>query len=154
MKTRVWSLSQQDPPEKGMAIHSSILAWRIPWTEEPGGPQSMGLQRVRHDWTTNFLNKPGFASLLLRWGKAYRRDAQLRLPRSCTTVTWWALSEVSWGVAQGSLLWSPGCSGDCKAEHWGECHAHSVAGCLPYTVSIPFAFFFPLQSFSSSCLLF
>ena len=36
-------------PEKGMATHSSILAWRIPWTEEPGGLQSMELQRVRHD---------------------------------------------------------------------------------------------------------
>ena len=36
-----------------MATHSSILAWRIPWTEEPGGLQSMGLQRVRHDWATN-----------------------------------------------------------------------------------------------------
>ena len=40
---------QEDPLEKGMAIHSSFLAWRIPWTEEPGGLQSMGLQRVRHD---------------------------------------------------------------------------------------------------------
>ena len=39
--------------EKGMATHSSILAWRIPWTEEPGGLQSLGLQRVRHDWMTN-----------------------------------------------------------------------------------------------------
>ena len=42
-------LSQDDPLEKGMATHSSILAWRIPWTEEPGGLQSMGLQRVRTD---------------------------------------------------------------------------------------------------------
>ena len=40
---------QEDPLEKGMATHSSILAWRIPWTEEPGRLQSMGLQRVRHD---------------------------------------------------------------------------------------------------------
>jgi len=39
--------------EKEMATHSSILAWRIPWTEEPDGLQSMGLQRVRHDWVTN-----------------------------------------------------------------------------------------------------
>ena len=39
----------EDPLEKGMATHSSILAWRIPWTEDPGGPQSMGSQRVRHD---------------------------------------------------------------------------------------------------------
>jgi len=45
----VQSLSQEDPLEKEMATHSSILAWRIPWTEEPGGPQSMELQRVRHD---------------------------------------------------------------------------------------------------------
>ena len=40
---------EEDPLEKGMATHSSILAWRIPWTEEPGGLQSMGLERVRHD---------------------------------------------------------------------------------------------------------
>ena len=39
--------------ETRMATHSSILAWRTPWTEEPGGLQSMGSQRVRHDWTTN-----------------------------------------------------------------------------------------------------
>ena len=43
---QVQSLGQEDPPEEGMAIHSSILPWRIPWTEEPGGPQSMGSQRV------------------------------------------------------------------------------------------------------------
>jgi len=43
------SLSLEDSPEKGMATHSSILAWRIPWTEEPRGLQSMGLQRVGHD---------------------------------------------------------------------------------------------------------
>ena len=43
------TLGQEDPLEKGMATHSGILAWRIPWTEEPGGLQSMGYQRVRHD---------------------------------------------------------------------------------------------------------
>ena len=47
--TWVRSLGQEDPLEKGMAIHSSILAWRIPWTEEPSGLQSMGSQRVGHD---------------------------------------------------------------------------------------------------------
>ena len=52
-KTRVQSLGWEDPLEKGMAIHSSILAWRIPWTEEPDGLRSMGLQRVGHDWATN-----------------------------------------------------------------------------------------------------
>ena len=47
-ETRVWSLSWKDLLEKGMATHSSILAWRIPWTEEPGGLQSMASQTVRH----------------------------------------------------------------------------------------------------------
>ena len=46
---RVQSLGQENPLEKGMATYSSILAWRIPWTEEPGRLQSMGLQRVGHD---------------------------------------------------------------------------------------------------------
>ena len=48
-ETQVQSLGQEDPGEEGMAIHSSTLAWRIPWTEEPGGLPSMPLQRVRHD---------------------------------------------------------------------------------------------------------
>ena len=47
-ETWVRSLGQEDPLEKGMATHSSVLAWRIPWTEEPGGLQSMGSQRVGH----------------------------------------------------------------------------------------------------------
>ena len=46
MQTRVQSLDEEDPLEKGMATHSSILAWRMPWTEEPSGLQSMGSQRV------------------------------------------------------------------------------------------------------------
>ena len=46
---QVQSLGWEDPLEKGMATHSSILAWRIPWTEEPGGLQSMGLQRFGHN---------------------------------------------------------------------------------------------------------
>ena len=49
----VWSLGWEDPLEKGMATHSSILAWKIPRTEEPGRLQSMGLQRVRHNWATH-----------------------------------------------------------------------------------------------------
>ena len=50
-ETWVRSLGQEDPLEKGMATHSSLLAWRIPWTEEPGGLQSMGLHRVRRNWS-------------------------------------------------------------------------------------------------------
>ena len=52
-ETWIQSLDCEDSLEKGMATHSSILAWRIPWTEEPGGLQSMGSQSVRQDWVTN-----------------------------------------------------------------------------------------------------
>ena len=51
-ETWVWSLGWEDPLEKGMAIHSSILPWRIPWTEEPCRIQFMGSQKVRHNWAT------------------------------------------------------------------------------------------------------
>ena len=54
-ETWVWSLGQEDPLEKGIATHSSILAWRIPWTDEPGGPLSLGLQKVEQHWATNIF---------------------------------------------------------------------------------------------------
>ena len=51
--SQVQSLGQEDPLEKGMGMHSNIVAWRIPRTEEPGGLQSIGSQRVRHDGVTS-----------------------------------------------------------------------------------------------------
>ena len=48
-ETQAWSLDQENPLKKGIDTHSSVLAWRIPWTEDPGGQQSMGSQRVGHD---------------------------------------------------------------------------------------------------------
>ena len=56
-ETWVQSLDRADPLEKEMATHSSILAWKIPWTEEPGRLQSMGPQRVRHNWATSLTHK-------------------------------------------------------------------------------------------------
>ena len=56
-ETQVQSLDREDPLEKGMATHCSILAWRIPWTEEPCGLQSLGLQRVGHDLATKQQQK-------------------------------------------------------------------------------------------------
>ena len=55
---QVQSLGQEDPLEQEMAIHFSILAWRIPWTEEPGGLQSMGSQRVGRDLVTEHAHTP------------------------------------------------------------------------------------------------
>ena len=58
-KTWVRSLVQEDPREKGMATHCNILAWEIPWTEEPGGLQSTGSQKVRHNLATKYLQGQG-----------------------------------------------------------------------------------------------
>jgi len=81
-ETWVWSLGQEDPLEKGMATRSSIIAWRIPRTEKPGGPQSLELQR--HDWATNtFTPTPtlwqGFSNL-----STYRTH-----PNACSNSYWW-----------------------------------------------------------------
>ena len=67
--------------EKGMATHSSILAWRIPWTEEPGGLQSMGLQRVRHDWVT-FTPHSQFTK---GFAVYYFISVSIRLMKSCVS---------------------------------------------------------------------
>ena len=55
LETRIWSPGQEDPLEKEIATHSSIRAWEILWTEEPGGLQFMRLQRVRYNWATHTL---------------------------------------------------------------------------------------------------
>ena len=69
--TRVWSLAREDPLEKEMATYSSALAWKIPWPEDPGRLQSMGLQIVRHDWATSLSFFPcgylGYKSLILHY---------------------------------------------------------------------------------------
>ena len=62
---QVLSLGQEDPLDKEMATHSSILAWEVPWIEEPGGLQSMGLQRVRHDLATKHIHPQTIISRLL-----------------------------------------------------------------------------------------
>ena len=60
-ETKVWPLDPKDPLEEGMATHSNILAWRIPWTEEPWRLRSMGSWRVRHHWVTNTQSVSGWS---------------------------------------------------------------------------------------------
>ena len=62
---RVWSLGWEDPLEEEMAIHSSILVWKIPRTEEPGGLQFLGSQRVGHDWVTKTAGMQLWAKLVI-----------------------------------------------------------------------------------------
>ena len=69
-ETQVQSLGWEDPLEKGMATDSSILAWRIPWTEEPGGLQSTGSQRLGHDWATNTFTFRFQATDLNSWPRS------------------------------------------------------------------------------------
>ena len=98
-ETKVLPLGQEDPLEKGMATHSSILAWRLPWTEEPGGPQPIGLQRVRHDWTTNFLNKLD----LLPCFSGEAKPIEGRPSKGCPEVAHLQLGGHSWRWAEGWL---------------------------------------------------
>ena len=65
---QVWSLGGEDPLEEGMASHSTILAWRIPWTEDPGGPQSMGPPRIGHDWVYTHTHKCKSQALAMAQG--------------------------------------------------------------------------------------
>ena len=83
-ETGVWSLGWEDPLEKEVATHSSILAWKIPWIQEPGGLQSMGLQGVRRDWATSLCSSSGF-----RTGKGqFSFQSQRKVvPKSVQTTT-------------------------------------------------------------------
>ena len=84
-ETQVWTLGWEDPLEKEIAIHSSTIAWKIPWTEEPGRLQSMGSQRVGHNWgislSLSFPNKKKKNSYHLQ--RAYKT---LESPLDCKEI--------------------------------------------------------------------
>ena len=80
-ETWIRSLGREDPLGKEMATHSSILAWRIPWTEEPGRLQSMGSQRVRHNWETSL------SFYFLSWHLWFPLPWDLRLDFVCVLRT-------------------------------------------------------------------
>ena len=83
-ETWLQSPGLEDPLEKGMTTHSSILAWRIPWREESGGLHSMGSQRFRHNWVTNtfsFLLHPCFPQKMKKIGSKRERQRQIEKDR-------------------------------------------------------------------------
>ena len=94
-ETQVQSLSWEDPLEKGKATHSSILAWRIPWTEEPGGLQSMGSQRVGHDWVTN----PITITIDNRESKRHYYQSQVSAFLKATAQRSWEQGSEVWATA-------------------------------------------------------
>ena len=112
-ETQVRSLGREDPLEKEMATHSTILAWKIPWTEEPGGLQSMGLQRVGHDWATNTSTLYS----CLKWLILYymnctsikKKFKWLHLWLKCLECwwvysLWWGNSREKWAMRSGILF--------------------------------------------------
>ena len=96
----VQSLGWEDPLEKEMAIHSCFLAWRIPWTEEPGGLQSTRSQRVGHDWATSLSLSRGIRVPISQgseesWvnkGEIWNSDSDLALPLTGFALRWQLLS--------------------------------------------------------------
>ena len=103
-ETQVWSLGSKDPLEREMITHSSILAWRIPWTQEPGRLQSIWLWRVGHDWATNNIFCTHFKDIVWLQSLVSNRLLQL-LP----TVPWPGFYS-AWSkqhLAAGSFLRNP-----------------------------------------------
>ena len=91
-ETCAQSLGGEDPLEKEMATHSSILAWRIPWMEEPGGLQSTGSQRVGHDWATSL------AVTRVSWGEDSVSD------ECAAQGTWVCDTPLCWREGRGADL--------------------------------------------------
>ena len=117
-ETRVWTLGQEDPLGKGRATHSSFLACRFPWTEEPGRPQSMGSQRVRPYWGTNITTA-------------------LYIPskESCQSVSYWN-NDVALKKKKnpGSKFWLPAVSKSLNFLVWDELGVWSATtGCQVQT---------------------
>ena len=98
-ETAVQSLGQEDPLEKEMTIHSSTIAWKIPWTEEPDRLQSVGLQRVGNDWTTSL-------SLFTLSQRTWSHFVGNFVPDG--QIQWSFISyNSSWGHACKSRIWKP-----------------------------------------------
>ena len=90
-KMRVQPLGQEDPLEKEMATHSRILAWKIPWGEESGTLQSMGPQRVRHNWLSMFTIMAIIKKKKTDKLRSVNKDAVLLI-----ITNWWTQMSINW----------------------------------------------------------
>ena len=119
-ETGVQSLCQEDPLEKKMATHSSILAWKIPWTEEPDRLQSMGSQRVLHNWATNTPKPPvltvqrtfGFFLLPLFGMYAYQ-ELIVFIPKPVYANCYYDLVDWKTNLRNMSEKWKESCFNKC-----------------------------------------
>ena len=82
-KMWVQYLGQEDPLEKGMTAHSSILAWRIPWTEEPGELQTIGLQKIEHNWSDLACTEESVSNIFY-----WERDFEMEYKQIILILSW------------------------------------------------------------------
>ena len=127
-ETQVWSLDQKDPLEEEMATHYSVLAWKIPWREEPGGLQSVGSQRVWHTWATEHEHgrKRLLTCILL-----CLLLTSLRLQAGTNTHEAWLKSPGRHGAthSKGTSANVGRCSGYIKTSTWSVgCHFSLIWG--------------------------
>ena len=99
-ETRVWFLGREDPLEKEVATHSSILAWRIPWTEEPGSLQSMGSQRVWHNRVTEQQQQHVLGAVGARVKKIFPRSICLEKFFPTHFINTWRRTETNSGFVE------------------------------------------------------
>ena len=133
-ETQVWSLDQKDPLEEEMVTHYSILAWKIPWREEPGGLQSMGSQRVRHTWATEHEHR---CKHLLTCILLCLLLTSLRLQAGMNTHEAWLKSPGRHGAmhSKGTSATVGRCSGYIKTSTWSiGCHFSLIWGLTIWTV--------------------
>ena len=148
--TWVRSLGGEESLDKGMATHSSFLAWGIPWTEEPGRLQSIGSQRVRHDWATNTLKRRGTEEVIglipmwpaeasethgggrIAWGHIWGMAGPESEPRSDLPGSG-ALSPCCWG---GSL-WTKLSNPEPKLLYWLPATKIFKPSCIKRSLDLP-----------------
>ena len=122
--TCVQSLGQEDSPEKATAAHSSVLAWRIPWTEEPGRLQSIRLHRIGHDWVTNFHFRVWFQGSSCGNTGAFFISMFLPLCALCSDFFWAHppfMPKPLWTTSANpvsSLWWEVSQEGALATVHW------------------------------------
>ena len=147
-ETWVWSLEWEDPLDKGMASHSSILAWEIPWTEKLCRLQSMGWQRVRQNWATKALtqlkwgDQKGVLSCPVIIAETHRKKKDssflarlslgvftVALPTSFSPLYKWSPSLAMWGLPCG-LSWSQTPNFNCLLIQNKPIFAGEISGSL------------------------
>ena len=133
-ETRVQSLGWEDPLEEGMATHSSILAWRIPWTEEPSGLQSMGLQRVWHrNWTTQIFFELCKLLQKINQTKEWALEPPLVYSQQVASteleIGWWEQSCRTQPLTPGDLMLSPRDSVRTELNYGWPSWCHRISWC-------------------------